>query len=69
MVLWTLVTMNLCLVIDSPTIATPLWTVTNLPITSGLAPRMDLELIQMTPEMATTMTMMTMTTSSMQWMS
>jgi len=52
--------MNPFLVIDSSTIATPLWIVMNLPITSGLAPRMDLEMIWTTLEMTT----MTMTTSS-----
>jgi len=60
--------MNPFLVIDSLTIATPLWNVVNLPDTSGLAPRMDLEVIRTTPEMETTMMTTTMT-SSMPWMS
>jgi len=60
--------MNAFLVIDSPTVATPLQNVANLPVTSGLAPRMDLEVIRTTPEMATTMMTTTMT-SSTPWMS
>ena len=59
-VLRTSVTMNLFLVIDSLTVATPLRIVANLPVTNGLAPRMDLEMIRMTPEMAITMTTTTM---------
>jgi len=58
-VLWTSVTMNQFLVIDSLTVATPLRIVANLPVTNGLAPRMDPEMIRMTPEMAITMTMTT----------
>jgi len=60
--------MNLFLVINSLTIATPLWNVANLPNTSGLALRTDPEVIWTTLEMATTMTT-TMMTSSMSWMS
>jgi len=41
----------------------------NLPVTSGLAPRTDLEMIQMTPEMATMMMTMMMMTLSMPQMS
>jgi len=55
-VLRTSVTMNLFLVIDSLTVATPLWIVANLPVTNGLAPRMDPEMIRTTPEMAITTT-------------
>jgi len=58
-VLWTLVTMNQFLVIDSLTVATPLRIVANLPVTNGLAPRMDPEMIRMTLEMAITTTTMT----------
>ena len=54
MVLRTSVTMNLFLVINSHTIATPLWIIVNLPVTNGLAPRMD-------PEMAITTTTTTTT--------
>jgi len=50
--------MNLFLVINSLTVA-------NLPVTNGLAPRMDLEMIQTTPEMAI-MTMTTMNLSTPQ---
>jgi len=56
--------MNPFLVIDSLTIATPLWNVANLPDTSGLAPRTDPEVIRMTPEMATTMMTTTMISST-----
>ena len=55
-VLQTSVTMNLFLVIDSLTVVTPLRIVVNLPITNGLAPRMDPEMIQTTLEMAITTT-------------
>ena len=61
--------MNPFLVIDSLTIVTPLWIVANLPVTNGLAPRTDPEMIRTTPEMATTMTTMTTMTSSMPRMS
>jgi len=55
--------MNLFLVIDSLTVATPLRIVVNLPVTNGLAPRMDPEMIRTTPEMAITMmTMMNLLT-------
>ena len=57
-VLRTSVIMNLFLVINSLTVA-------NLPVTNGLAPRMDLEMIQTTPEMAI-MTMTTMNLSTPQ---
>ena len=67
-VLQTQGTMNLFLVIDSPTIATPLRIIVNLPVTNGLALRTDPEMIWTTPEMATTMTTTT-TTSSMPRMS
>jgi len=60
--------MNPFLVIGFPTIATPLWNIANLPDTSGLAPRMDPEVIRTTLEMATTMMMTTMTLST-PWMS
>ena len=60
--------MNPFLVIDSPTVATPPQNVANLPVTSGLAPRTDPEVIWMTLEMATTMMTTTMT-SSTPWMS
>ena len=55
--------MNQFLVIDSLTVVTPLWIVANLPVTNGLAPRMDPEMIWTTPEMAiTTTTMMNLLT-------
>jgi len=60
--------MNPFLVIDSYTVMTPLWIVTNLPVTNGLAPRMDPEMIRTTPERAITMTMTTMNLS-MPWKS
>jgi len=61
-VLQTQGTMNPFLVIDSPT-------VTNLPITNGLALRTDPEMIRTTLEMVTTMTTMMTMTLSTPWMS
>ena len=65
MVLQTQGTMNLFLVIDSLTVATPLWIVANLPITNGLALRTDPEMNWTTLEMATTMMMTTSSTPRM----
>ena len=57
MVLKTSVTMDLFPVTVSLTIMIPLQNIVTLATTNGLAQRMILEMIWMTPEMATTMTM------------
>jgi len=48
--------MNLFLVIGSPTIVTPLQSITNPVISNGSALRMVPEMIRTTPEMTTTTT-------------
>jgi len=68
MVLQTQVTMNLFLVIDSPTIATPLWSIAKPVVSNGLALRTVPEMIWTTPEM-TTMTMTMTTNFSTPWKS
>jgi len=51
--------MNPFLVIGSPTIATPLWSITNPVVSNGSALRMVPEMTWTTPEMTTTTTTMT----------
>jgi len=61
--------MNLFLVIGFPTVMTPLWSIMNPVDSNGLALRMVLEMIQITPEMTTTTTTTTTTNFLMPWKS
>jgi len=64
-VLQTQVAMSLPLVIVSPTVATPLWNVTNPVVSNGSALRMVPEMIRTTPETITTTTTTTMNFSTL----